>query len=103
MNDHTERRARMRWSVGTPVIVVINGKHAHCLLKDISASGAAVNVGVGTNQGDPAVLLVSKGCSIPSEIVRISANNSGLEFKIAQARMNELDQHIMSGIDPSDW
>ena len=103
MNDQTNRRAHMRWSVGTPAIVVIDGRRASCLLRDISASGAAINIGVGAKRGDPATLLVSKGCSIPSEIVRVSIHNSGLEFKIEKARMNELDQYIISGINPSDW
>ena len=71
----------MRWSIGTPVVVVVDGKHAPCLLRDISASGAAINIGIAAKTGDPAVLLVSKACSIPSEIVRVSAVNSGLEFK----------------------
>ena len=93
----------MRWSIGTPVVVVVDDKHAPCLLRDISASGAAINIGIAAKTGDPAVLLVSKACSIPSEIVRVSAVNSGLEFKIAQDRMNELDQYIISGISPADW
>lgn len=103
MNDPADRRTRMRWSVGTPVVVVVDGKRAPCLLRDISASGAAINIGVGAKTGDQAILLVSKGCSIPSEVVRVSLRNSRLEFKIAPARMNELDQYIICGIDPADW
>ena len=93
----------MRWSVGTPVVVVVDGKHASCLLKDISAGGAAINFGVPARAGDPATLVVSKGCSIPSEFVRIASEECGLAFKIEESRKNEFDQYIISGVNPADW
>ena len=98
-----DRRAHMRWSVGTPVVVVVDGKRTSCLLKDISAGGAAINIGVAATTGKPATLMVSTACSIPSEIVRVDPEESGLEFKVAEKRMSEFDQYIIGGISPADW
>ena len=101
--DKSDRRAHMRWSVGTPVVIVIDGQRSSCLLKDISAGGAAINIGVPASTGDTATLMVSKACSIPSEIVRIDPQESGLEFKVEEQQMSEFDQYIIGGISPGDW
>ena len=103
MNGEAERRAHMRWSVGTPAVVVFQGRRTPCLLRDISAVGAAVSIGVEAQTGEAADLVVSPACTIPAEIVRVSQQESGLEFKIDERRMHEFDQYIIGGINPSDW
>ena len=98
-----EKRAYIRWSVGSKVVVVLRERPIDCRLKDISAGGAGVDVEMPEAIGENASLKISQACSIGSRIVRVTAKGSGLEFLIDDALKQEFTEYIIHGIDPSDW
>lgn len=101
--DNEERRAYMRWSVGSPVAVVVDADRVDCRLKDISAGGAGVDVELPDELGTQLSLQLSEARSVDARLVRVTARGSGLEFLVDDAIKAEFTEYIINGIDPADW
>ena len=102
-DDNEERRAYIRWSVGSAVVVVLRDRLTKCRLKDISAGGAAVDVQLPEAIGEKTSLKTSQTRSIVSRIVSVTPHGSGLQFLIDEALKHDFTEYIINGINPSDW
>ena len=89
--------------MGSPVIITLANGPIDCLLKDISAGGAAVDIEVPVPVGELVTLNLSTTRSIDARIVRVNQRGSGLEFLVDDDVKQELTEYIINGLDPADW
>lgn len=99
----SERRICMRWSIGIPVRVEVDGKIVNCELDNISASGACARGRLSLSKGDDLILHVSESRSIAATAIRVRPSEIGMEFVIDEREKEQFIEYISHGLPPNQW
>ena len=100
-----EQRAHIRWSGDAPYRVLL--RHGErilpCGLKDISAGGAALTCAVDLAVGHVAIVEINQYLRLPAVVVRVQPDRVAVQFTLAPALANVIEQAIEMGISPDQW